>query len=54
MIAIGVVNIPIFTRLMRGSIIGQRENDYVLAARAVGVPSRRILPRTSCRTRSRR
>jgi peptide/nickel transport system permease protein len=42
-IAIGVVNIPIFTRLMRGSIIAQRDNDYVLAARAVGVPSRRIL-----------
>jgi peptide/nickel transport system permease protein len=42
-IAIGVINIPIFTRLMRGSILAQRENDYVLAARAVGVPSRRIL-----------
>ena len=43
MIAIGVVNIPIFTRLMRGSIIAQRDNDYVLAARAVGVPNRKIL-----------
>jgi peptide/nickel transport system permease protein len=43
MIAIGVVNIPIFTRLMRGSILAQRDNDYVLAARAVGVPSRTIL-----------
>ncbi len=43
MIAIGVINVPIFTRLMRGSIIGQRDNDYVLAARAVGVPGRRIL-----------
>jgi peptide/nickel transport system permease protein len=43
MIAIGIVNIPIFTRLMRGSIIAQRENDYVLAARSVGVPGRRIL-----------
>ena len=43
MIAIGVVNIPIFTRLMRGSIIAQRDNDYVLAARSVGVPSRKIL-----------
>lgn len=43
MIAIGVVNIPIFTRLMRGSILAQKENDYVLAARAVGVPSRRVL-----------
>jgi peptide/nickel transport system permease protein len=43
MIAIGVVNIPIFTRLLRGSVIAQRENDFVLAARAVGVPRRSIL-----------
>jgi peptide/nickel transport system permease protein len=43
MIAIGVVNMPIFTRLMRGSILGQVETDYVLAARAVGVPGRKIL-----------
>ena len=37
MIAIGIINIPIFTRLMRGSILAQREADYVLAARSVGV-----------------
>jgi len=43
MLAIGIVNIPIFARLMRGSILGQRETDYVLAARSVGVPGRRIL-----------
>jgi peptide/nickel transport system permease protein len=43
MIAIGVVNIPSFTRILRGSIISQRENDYVLAARAVGVRNRAIL-----------
>jgi peptide/nickel transport system permease protein len=43
MIAIGIVNIPIFTRLMRGSILAQRDNDYVLAARSVGVPRRKIL-----------
>jgi peptide/nickel transport system permease protein len=43
MLAIGIVNVPIFARLMRGSILGQRETDYVLAARAVGVPSRQIL-----------
>ena len=43
MIAIGVVNIPIFTRLLRGSVLAQRENDFVLAARAVGVPRRKIL-----------
>ena len=43
MLAIGIVNVPIFARLMRGSILGQRETDYVLAARAIGVPSRQIL-----------
>lgn len=43
MIAIGVVNVPIFARLMRGSILGQRDADYVLAARSVGVPGRRVL-----------
>ena len=43
MLAIGIVNIPIFARLMRGSILGQRETDYVLAARAIGVPGRQIL-----------
>jgi peptide/nickel transport system permease protein len=43
MIAVGVVNIPIFARLLRGSILAQRENDFVLAARAVGVRRRLIL-----------
>jgi peptide/nickel transport system permease protein len=37
MIAVGVVNIPIFARLLRGSVLAQRENDFVLAARSVGV-----------------
>ena len=43
MIAVGIVNVPIFTRLLRGSVIAQRENDFVLAARSVGVPRRKIL-----------
>jgi peptide/nickel transport system permease protein len=43
MIAIGVVNVPIFARLLRGSVLAQRENDFVLAARSVGVPRRQIL-----------
>jgi len=43
MIAIGVVNVPIFARLMRSSILGQREHDYVLAARSLGVRNRQIL-----------
>lgn len=43
MIAIGIVNIPIFARLLRGSILSQRENDFVLAAQSVGVKRRGIL-----------
>jgi peptide/nickel transport system permease protein len=43
MIAIGIVNIPIFARLLRGSVLAQKQNDFVLAARAVGVPRRTIL-----------
>jgi len=43
MIAIGVTQIPIFARLLRGSILAQRENEFVLAARSVGVKRARIL-----------
>jgi peptide/nickel transport system permease protein len=43
MIAVGATQIPIFARLLRGSVLAQRENDFVLAARAVGVPRRTIL-----------
>ncbi len=43
MLAVGTVNIPIFARLLRGSVLAQRENDFVLAARAVGVKRRGIL-----------
>jgi peptide/nickel transport system permease protein len=43
MIAVGVTQIPIFARLLRGSILAQRENDFVLAARSVGVPRSSIL-----------
>jgi peptide/nickel transport system permease protein len=43
MIAVGVTQIPIFARLLRGSIVATRESDYVLAARSVGVVRRVIL-----------
>jgi peptide/nickel transport system permease protein len=43
MVAVGVVNIPIFARLLRGSVLAQRENDFVLAARSVGVRRPTIL-----------
>ena len=45
MIAIAVVNVAPFARLLRGSMLSQRESDYVLAARAVGVPRFRITVR---------
>jgi peptide/nickel transport system permease protein len=43
MIAVGVATVPIFARLLRGTILGQRDADYVLAARSVGVRKRAIL-----------
>ena len=43
MIAVGVTQVPIFARLLRGSVLAQRENDFVLAARSIGVPRRTIL-----------
>jgi peptide/nickel transport system permease protein len=43
MIAIGVINIPLFARLLRGAVLAQRENDFVLAARSVGVPRYQVL-----------
>src|SRR4029078_5141069 len=43
MIAIGIINVPIVSRLLRGTVLAERKNDFVLAARAVGVPRRSIL-----------
>jgi peptide/nickel transport system permease protein len=43
MVAVGVTQIPIFARLLRGSILATKETDYVLAARSVGVRGRTIL-----------
>jgi peptide/nickel transport system permease protein len=43
MIAVGVAQVPIFARLLRGTILGQRESDYVLAARSIGVRKHIIL-----------
>jgi peptide/nickel transport system permease protein len=43
MVAVGIVNVPIFARLLRSSVLAQRENEFVLAARAVGVRKHKIL-----------
>jgi peptide/nickel transport system permease protein len=45
MFAVGLTTVPIFARLLRGSILAQRDSDYALAARSVGVPGRRLLLR---------
>ena len=43
--AIAIVNVPIFARLLRSSLLGLREADYVVAARSVGVRGPTILGR---------
>ncbi|WP_298750741.1 ABC transporter permease [uncultured Serinicoccus sp.] len=35
--AIAIIQVPIFARLLRGSMLSQRHSDHVLAARALGV-----------------
>lgn len=45
MIAIGVVAIPLYTRLTRGQVLSVRERDYVTAARTGGARPIRIVLR---------
>lgn len=45
MLAIGVINIPVFARLARGQTLQAKQREYIEAARAVGLPSSRILLR---------
>lgn len=45
MVAVGVTQVPLFARLLRGSILAQKESDYVLAARSLGAPGPRLLLR---------
>jgi len=42
-IAIGIFSIPVFARVLRGSLLQLKEADFVMAARAVGVGDRRLL-----------
>ena len=55
MIAIGAAQVPIFARLLRGSMLGQRGADYVLAAEALGIRKRqdRHRPRAAQQRRAR-
>jgi peptide/nickel transport system permease protein len=43
MIAVGAAQVPIFARLLRGSMLGQGRADYVLAADALGIRKSRIV-----------
>ena len=50
-LAVGVISIPTFARLVRGTVLGIREMEYVEAARAIGeshlsIIMRYILPNT--------
>ncbi len=42
-LAISIVQIPIFARLLRGSMLAQRSSDHVLAARALGVRPKAVV-----------
>ncbi|MDY0409295.1 ABC transporter permease [Virgibacillus soli] len=43
LIAIAVINIPIFGRLVRSKVISLREEEYIMAARAQGMKNGRII-----------
>lgn len=43
MIAIGAAQVPIFARLLRGSMLSQGKADYVMAATALGIRRRKIV-----------
>ncbi|MBI2866595.1 MAG: ABC transporter permease, partial [Chloroflexi bacterium] len=45
MLAIGIVSIPSFARLTRGQTLSIRENEYIIAARAMGASPARIVSR---------
>lgn len=42
-LAVGISGIPLFSRVVRGSVLSVSKQDYVLAARAVGCSTSRIM-----------
>ncbi|GAA4543538.1 ABC transporter permease [Pseudonocardia xishanensis] len=44
-IAVALVNVPIFARLLRGAMLAQRDSDHVLAATSLGVKRNAIVVR---------
>ena len=45
MIAIGIVAVPLYTRLTRGQVLSLREREFVLAARTIGCTPLRVVLR---------
>lgn len=45
MFAVAMVNVPIFARILRGSLLSLRESDYIMASRSLGAGGGRILLR---------
>ncbi|MEB1806395.1 MAG: ABC transporter permease [Bacillaceae bacterium] len=43
LIAIAIINVPIFGRLVRSKVISLREEEYIMAAKAQGMKNGRIL-----------
>ncbi|WP_156290667.1 ABC transporter permease [Oceanobacillus salinisoli] len=43
MVAIGIVFTPVFTRIVRGAVIGVKENEYITNAVAIGVSPFKIV-----------
>lgn len=43
MIAVGIVGIPHFARIVRSTVLSVKETEYIESARAIGVKNKRIL-----------
>ncbi|MFM8532932.1 MAG: ABC transporter permease [Acidimicrobiia bacterium] len=43
LLAVGLVSVPVYARLMRASVLSLREREFVTAARCLGASDRRIL-----------
>jgi peptide/nickel transport system permease protein len=46
LLAIGIVSIPVYARVMRASVLSIKEMEFVTASRALGAPTGRILLRS--------
>jgi peptide/nickel transport system permease protein len=45
MIAVGLASVPGYTRIVRGSVLATREQDFVVAARTIGCSDGRLMRR---------